>query len=262
MRKLPIFISYLFLLSFSIYAQGDDERIDLVEVLTECLEIYPHPKSTQSIENRGLTTSNVSIFSPTQKMIVFPEEPRGEINIVRLCAIDKENFNIDTWEKYKKEILERCQARYPFTSVKRGDDGSILSIKDPQDQYVPILFHNLPVSKEVDVLLSDDVKNELLNIMNAASNYEFVTVNVKITSFCVEKDKLPIYIAKNGGGNFFDDLSTDDTHIYTEDDQPMTKIYFEYSELSLSRLLHRLTWSYLSVMGGGFYNYLTGSNSN
>ncbi|MDD7804161.1 MAG: hypothetical protein PUP46_01005, partial [Endozoicomonas sp. (ex Botrylloides leachii)] len=110
--------------------------------------------------------------------------------------------------------------------------------------------------------LKDELKKQLLDKMNDVSNYGFSTVDVKATHSFLEEEKLLLYIVKSEGRNLLDDLSTDDTHIYTKDDQLQTKIDFEYSGLNLSGALHSLTWSYLGRTGRSIYNYFTSSDSN
>lgn len=238
MRKFSTFIFCLFLFSFSftIYAEDLDDKLDLVDILTRSIKAYPFPcECKEDTKNSGNILENYYVC--TVQLALNPKAYSEELNdkliIVRLCESGKENFNVEAWENYKKEILAKCKASYSSVKVERDDDQSIVSIADPQGQYAPIVFGERSFETGVDLTLSRGVQDKLLKLKNDETGYNFSLINVR-TEYCfLGGEKLPIAIIKNGAINFLDDLITDDTRIYdTEYNKMIAKIYFSFSEIS------------------------------
>ncbi|MDD7804861.1 MAG: hypothetical protein PUP46_04740 [Endozoicomonas sp. (ex Botrylloides leachii)] len=227
MRKLYIFISYLFLFSFSIYAHSGN----LFNALSETVKSLSEESAEAEVDSAGNIKLNISIELEADWEPCC-EEYINELQIVRLLPEYEKNFNDTAWKKYKEEILAKYQDKYP-SAIPITVSGSLLAIEDPQRQCLPISFYTVGIERNV----STYENNVLLNIMNRHPKYNFDTVNVKITDVgfgeYIKEGKLPVSILKNGDGAFFDDLKTDDTDIKITYAKPIMKIDMEYIKHNL-----------------------------
>lgn len=252
MRKLYIFTFHLFLFSFSIY--GHSRLIDISEQfnllfseedllngLKVAVSQYPSKGKClfkfQAVLTEGITSH-------------YLEQGDNVIKIARICPENKENFNNESWEKYKRRILKKYKRICPSVTIDYTKNRLISAIKDPQDQYCSIMFYMASFDENKAIPLSNEEKVQMINKLNAITQYNFVSLNVKVTDIGfweqMNKGVLPITILKKGDGIFFDDLETDDPnikirYIKPEDVLEHMRIDFEFKELETSDNSENLT---------------------
>ncbi|MDD7804245.1 MAG: hypothetical protein PUP46_01455 [Endozoicomonas sp. (ex Botrylloides leachii)] len=220
MRKIFIFISHLFLLSFSIYCHSDP--IDISKILNEIFsqndflnDLERHLSQDENKENCMLRfyVSLEKEFNP------YYSEQYNVLEIAKICPVNKENLQDEdeAWEKYKKEIFKKCKKICPSAFVEDIEGGCISAIKGLQGQYCPIIFYKKFIEENETKPLNNDEKYQLINRLKSITQHDFVSLNVKVTDAGfleqTKEGKLPIAILKNGHGDFFGDLETDDSRI-------------------------------------------------